>query len=188
MVRWACVFLVAVFSIFCHAPAAFAQQSKRSAQLSSDVQLSSDAQLLRDEVRDLRALIATKRSQMARVARLSAHRQLDPAFQTAAQEVAQLEQQLAQRTAELVKQDTDLRQADLKTLLESIIGQLSGLNERLSKLEQVPTLAFGTLRKVEIDGAQYYLVPVEEVDQQRAPPQRASMRTKVITINGSGNE
>lgn len=182
MIRWACIFRAAVFSTLCIASATFAEEPKRSARPNTD------ARVLRADVHDLRVLIATKRSLMASVARLSAHRQLDPTYQKTAQEVAQLEEQLAQRAAELVRQDTDLQQADLRTMLESIISQIAGLSERLSRLEQAQTLATGTLRKVEIDGAQYYIVPVQEMDQQRTPPQRASAQSKVITINESVDE
>lgn len=182
MIRSARIFRAALISILCIASASFSEEPKNSARPITGVQV------LSDDVRDLRALLATKRFQMASVATLSAHRHLDPAYQKTAQEVAQLEQQLAARSAELIRQDADLRQADLRKMLESIFGQIAGISERLSRLEQGQTLVTGNLRKVEIDGAQYYIVPVQEIDQQRSPPERARVRPKVITINGSADE
>jgi hypothetical protein len=138
---------------------------------------------LTQEIEDLNFRIKGRLSEMNSVAGLSAHGRLDPNVNLMAGEVARLNRLLVQRTAQLEQRYAEIRGAEMQAILKANAAQVASDNSQRPRGEQFPQRAAGQWRKIELDGKQYYLVPVAEIDgpQARTPPQR----TKVITPSQS---
>jgi transposase len=159
------------------ASAAFAQVANQQAPQVRDL-----LQLTQD-IEDLNFRIKGRLSEMNSVAGLSAHGRLDPNVNLMAEEVARLNRLLVQRTAQLEQRYAEIRGAEMQAILQANAAQVAGDNSQRPTVTQFPQVAAKQWRKIELDGKQYYLVPVAEIDgpQARTPPQR----TKVITPSQS---
>lgn len=130
-----------------------------------------------NEIEALQIRINDKLSQMNSVAELSAHGRLDPAVNIMAVEVTQLKKLLAQRAAQLEKRYAEMRKADVKSALRADEIPVAGDTPRQSVRQQFPQLGAGPWRKLELDGKQYYLIPVEEID---GPESSAEGKPKIF--------
>lgn len=142
------------------------------------VQRSADLQQQLNEIQALQIRINDRLSQMNALANLSAHGPLDPAVNLMTVEITQLERLLAKQAAQLEQRYAEMRKADIESALQAHEIQVAGDAGKPSFGELLRQRAAGPWRQVELGGRQYYLVPVEEIDD---PAAAVKGKPKIIT-------
>ena len=120
-----------------------------------------EADRLQAEVLRLRIMLQATQAEMFSRAQLSPHGLMDPGVQSLRIYAAQLERRLLQSKSRLAKQDAESLQVDLIERFELISADVARMTEQL-RLSGEMRVADPSWRRVNVDGKEYYLVPVRK--------------------------